>query len=297
MDYFGYHSSAIMHLFIMHGESNKIISRTCLKFNEQYPELPCMTRKKFRKLQSLFSNGDLNEMHRNRNKPITGMEDNEITVLAYFYQNPHASIRSAANDLGLSYYAIQHFLKKHKMHAFSLKPVQQLLPEDPLLRIQFGEFMLSRIQEDERFLQNIIWTDECSFDKEGIFNRKNEHYWATENPHFPKARNFQQRFRVNVFCLMKDNRISYTIYQGNLNSERYLNILRTTVQEFLDELPLNELRHCWYQLDGAPAHSGVQIEGFLDNNFEDRWIGRFGPWRWPPRSPDLTPLDFFCGGL
>jgi hypothetical protein len=26
------------------------------------------------------------------------------------------------------------------------------------------------------------------------------------------------------------------------------------------------------------------------------WIGRGGPIAWPPRSPDLTHLDFFCGG-
>lgn len=27
-----------------------------------------------------------------------------------------------------------------------------------------------------------------------------------------------------------------------------------------------------------------------------RWIGRGGPIRWPPRPPDLTPLDFCLGG-
>jgi hypothetical protein len=27
-----------------------------------------------------------------------------------------------------------------------------------------------------------------------------------------------------------------------------------------------------------------------------RWITRGGPNAWPPRSPDLTPLDFSCGG-
>ena len=26
------------------------------------------------------------------------------------------------------------------------------------------------------------------------------------------------------------------------------------------------------------------------------WIGRGGPVAWPPRSPDLTPLDFFLWG-
>ncbi|KYN06954.1 hypothetical protein ALC62_02077, partial [Cyphomyrmex costatus] len=27
-----------------------------------------------------------------------------------------------------------------------------------------------------------------------------------------------------------------------------------------------------------------------------RWIGRRGAIEWPPRSPDLTPLDFFLWG-
>jgi hypothetical protein len=28
----------------------------------------------------------------------------------------------------------------------------------------------------------------------------------------------------------------------------------------------------------------------------ERWIGRSGPIAWPPRSPDLTPVDFFLWG-
>ncbi|KAJ4428367.1 hypothetical protein ANN_24386 [Periplaneta americana] len=31
----------------------------------------------------------------------------------------------------------------------------------------------------------------------------------------------------------------------------------------------------------------------LDRTFPDRWIGRGGPIAWPPRSPDLNPLDFY----
>ncbi|KYQ46369.1 hypothetical protein ALC60_14791, partial [Trachymyrmex zeteki] len=30
--------------------------------------------------------------------------------------------------------------------------------------------------------------------------------------------------------------------------------------------------------------------------FPQRWIGRRGAIEWPPRSPDLTPLDFFLWG-
>jgi len=31
----------------------------------------------------------------------------------------------------------------------------------------------------------------------------------------------------------------------------------------------------------------------LDAKFPNRWIGRDGPTTWPPRSPDIIPLDFF----
>ena len=32
---------------------------------------------------------------------------------------------------------------------------------------------------------------------------------------------------------------------------------------------------------------------FLDATFQNRWIGKDSPTPWPPRSPDITPLDFF----
>ena len=35
---------------------------------------------------------------------------------------------------------------------------------------------------------------------------------------------------------------------------------------------------------------------FLNETFPDRWIERDGPIPWPPRSPDITPLDFFLWG-
>jgi len=34
----------------------------------------------------------------------------------------------------------------------------------------------------------------------------------------------------------------------------------------------------------------------LDAAFPNRWIGRDGPTPWPPRSPDITPLNFFLWG-
>uniref|UniRef100_A0A2H1WMQ9 SFRICE_037792 n=1 Tax=Spodoptera frugiperda TaxID=7108 RepID=A0A2H1WMQ9_SPOFR len=47
--------------------------------------------------------------------------------------------------------------------------------------------------------------------------------------------------------------------------------------------------------DGAPLHVVRSVRERLSVMLEDRWIGRLGPQAWPPRSPDLTPLDFFVG--
>lgn len=182
------------------------------------------------------------------------------------------------------------------MHPYAYKIVHSLEPGDYEKRIQFCEFLLMKIQEDHSFLRKIIWTDESKFSREGVVNRKNLHYWANRNPHIIREAHFQNTFSFNVFVLIMDDRIAFEIYEENLNSARYLQILRNTVSNFCDDLPLNMLPDIWFQLDGAPAHSSYEVYEELNRMFEDRWIGRNGPWKWPPRSPDLTPLDFYIWG-
>ncbi|GFU75719.1 DUF4817 domain-containing protein [Trichonephila clavipes] len=55
----------------------------------------------------------------------------------------------------------------------------------------------------------------------------------------------------------------------------------------------NEL---WFQQDGATCHSARATIDLLKDTFDDRLISRFGPVNWPPRSCDLTPLDYFLWG-
>ncbi|KOC70312.1 hypothetical protein WH47_02815 [Habropoda laboriosa] len=35
---------------------------------------------------------------------------------------------------------------------------------------------------------------------------------------------------------------------------------------------------------------------WLNENFQNKWIGRGGPVSWPPRSPDFSSCDFFLWG-
>jgi hypothetical protein len=48
-----------------------------------------------------------------------------------------------------------------------------------------------------------------------------------------------------------------------------------------------------FQQDGVLPHFHKEVTDFLNSKFRVKWIGRGGTITWPPRSPDLTHLDFF----
>ena len=52
----------------------------------------------------------------------------------------------------------------------------------------------------------------------------------------------------------------------------------------------------YFQQDGAPPHYHRDVRACLDENLPNRWIERTDSIEFPPRSPDLTPLDFFLWG-
>jgi len=56
-----------------------------------------------------------------------------------------------------------------------------------------------------------------------------------------------------------------------------------------------------YFTDAQCVHH-KDVRGYLNRNLPLRWIGRTGKdddtlMQWPPRSPDLTPCDFFFWGF
>ncbi|GFS58774.1 putative DD41D transposase [Trichonephila clavipes] len=65
---------------------------------------------------------------------------------------------------------------------------------------------------------------------------------------------------------------------------------------FIPELNNHDVQELWFEQDGATFHTARATIDLLKDTFVDRLISRFGPVNWPPRSCDLTPLDYFLGG-
>ena len=84
-----------------------------------------------------------------------------------------------------------------------------------------------------------------------------------------------------------------------MTDDVYLQMLQNCQK---DELIANEHNDFIYQQDGAPPHWKLTVRAYLNDNLTRRWIGRASGeknvvLKWPPRSPDLTPCDFFSGDL
>jgi hypothetical protein len=46
------------------------------------------------------------------------------------------------------------------------------------------------------------------------------------------------------------------------------------------------------QQEGTHAHYIGEVREYRNTRFPGRWVGTAAPLAWPPRSPDLTALDF-----
>ena len=62
--------------------------------------------------------------------------------------------------------------------------------------------------------------------------------------------------------------------------------------------PVNgeRLQRVWWIQDGAPPHRRRIVTDRLQELFGERVVALHHAIEWPPRSPDLTPLDFFLWG-
>lgn len=242
---------------------------------------------------TLRETGTLPSISTHHNRPAQNYVNMEETIIVDTQRSPGVSIRRLSKRFVVSQSMVWRILCNNNMSPYHKQKVQNIQPTDPPLRLEFCNWLIMNRQL-HRF---ILFTDEAQFTRDGINNLRNQHTWAEDNPHSTIERNFQQRFSVNVWCgLLYDQLIGPFILPGHLNSNIYLEFLKEQLPQLLEDVPLASRYRMYYQHDGAPAHFSRAVSVYLNEQFPERWIGRGGPQTWPPRSPDLTPLDFCVWG-
>ncbi|GFV89116.1 uncharacterized protein TNCV_4913151 [Trichonephila clavipes] len=128
--------------------------------------------------------------------------------------------------------------------------------------------------------------------KVGIENSEANPQVYVETPLHPE--------KLTVWCALWASGIIGSYFFKNdeghnvtVNGDRYRAMITNF---FIPELNNHDVQELWFQQDGATCHTARATIDLLKDTFGDRLISRFGPVNWPPRSCDLTPLDYILWG-
>jgi hypothetical protein len=280
--------------------NNKCANRTAQLFNEQHQDRHVRRKYVLELVKKFQETGNVANKKREIEKPIVN-EASEVAVLGQVHLDPTLSTRQLASVSGINRTSIQTILKKNKFHPYKIHLVQELHEDDYDRRLQFCEIMSERAGNDPQFLFNICFSDECSFFLNGTVNRHNCRYWSDSNPRVFHEVHTQQPEKLNVWAgIFGDRLVGPFFLPGNLTGQMYLQLLEDAIDpaltDIIENVPEYDEDHLIFQQDGAPPHYALIVRQYLDQRFLRNWIGRRGSIEWPPRSPDLSPLDFFLWG-
>lgn len=289
-------------MMVGYGDRLRSHEEACALFNATHFERPPIARSTVSRIVAKFNaTGSVRDAPKSGRPGIS--DDVKLDILLSVEEHPHATTTEIALQENVSQSFVVKMLKKEKLHPYKVQLVHELSEDDPDRRLEFCEIFMRHCDENPNFLNSVVFSDEATFCLSGSVNRHNCRYWARENPHWMQTKHTQRPQKINVWVgIVRGRFIGPYYFRGNLTAERYLEHLRMAVlPDLLAAFPdpnngENLDPSIWFQQDGAPPHYGLTVRRFLDNQFEGRWIGRRGPMEWPPRSPDLTPLDFFLWG-
>jgi len=78
---------------------------------------------------------------------------------------------------------------------------------------------MEMINDDFLFLDNIVFSDEATFELTGNVNRHNCRYWSNINPHWMRENHTQHPQKVNVWGgIFRGRPVGSFFIEGNLSS-------------------------------------------------------------------------------
>lgn len=289
----------LVNMIFVLGECEKNCMLASRIYNAKYPERRPIREESFQRvLERFIDTGSVKYKKKKIENRNAVNDENALQVLLHLQENPHLSCRQIADQyIDISKSSVNRILKVNKFHPFHIELHQDLYGDDFQNRVTFCNILNEKINQNQNFLENILFSDEAIFKSNAVVNRHNMHYYAVENPLWLRQINYQNRWSLHVWGGIIGNQIiGPFIFDGPITGDPYYNFLTNELPGLLQNVQQDLRENMWYQHDGAPAHFALIVQEYLNNWKTDKWIGRGGSITWPPRSPDLTPIDFFLWG-
>ncbi|GFY28260.1 DUF4817 domain-containing protein [Trichonephila clavipes] len=192
-----------------------------------------------------------------------------------------------------------HCLKTHGCQVIYSQFGLAIHQNDHQARRRFVEWAQNEIAVVPDFHKRILFIDEAHFWLNGYVNKQNCRIGSEANPQVYVETPLHPE-KLTVWCSLWAGGIIGPYFFKNdeghnvtVNGDRYRAMITNF---FIPELNNHDVQELWFQQDGATCHTARATIDLLKDTFGDRLISRFGPVNWPPRSCDLTPLDYFLWG-
>ena len=272
------------------------------RFPNRNPPAASTILENVRKYENSGTSLNLNKGNSGRRR-TTRTAENIDAVRDLLQENPHMSARR--NPIPISRASFNRITRQDiKWHPYRMHVRHELLPADFARRLRFSVWLNERCRR-ENFLDSFLIGDEASFVMNGEVNTQNVRQYAPKG--HPPAFNFERshsREHLMVWAALCGNGMIFGPYffEQNVNGIAYLRMFNEFVFPQLAERFNNQhwegmFRGLWWAQDGAPAHCLIAVRDRLNAVFgNNRVIGLGHNVEWPPRSPDLTPCDFFLWG-
>jgi hypothetical protein len=176
------------------------------------------------------------------------------------------------------------------LYPYKPKNVQPLTKAHKNQRIAFSDWIT---QQDPKFIDHVIWSDEKLWEERVHPNKQNERVWAEVDPEVEVDCRVQGGKKIICWGAIINGQVILHWFPLNtsVNQHVYLDMLKTVLWPAVRSVSTN--RQYWYQQDGAMAHTTNMVRDWLGTKFGTRVISRYAEQPWPAKSPDLSPLDFW----
>ncbi len=222
-------------------------------------------------------------------KPSEKREEAKNQLKSLYSENPSLSIRKAACAVGISCSMTRDILLNDlKLKPYKYNDCHELLDGDDQRRMDFASWLSNLPANAHKWF---IFSDESYFYLTESINKQNNRMWLESRPIDWIERPLNDE-KVLVWCAISATKIyGPYFFEETVNQYNYLDMLKNFF--WPKHLRTKDYKKYYFQQDGATAHTANSVQDWLSSKFSDRFLDKN---RWPARSPDLNPCDYFLWG-
>ncbi|GFX51005.1 uncharacterized protein TNCV_2733561 [Trichonephila clavipes] len=228
----------------------------------------------------------------------------EMETVAGLSMHGEVSARVVARRIGIPYITVWLALRSTlRCYPYKIHGHHEMLPGDSVNRKAFAVAFQKKTEDDD-WLSNLLLTGEAHFTLRGSVNTHNCRIWATENPRTVMETPLHDE-KVTVWVGFTTSTVIGPFFfeemrdsgfvTATVTGERYADMLQNRIIPSLADKHL--LERTIFMQDGAPPHIARRVKDLLRRSFgDDRVHSRHFHYALPPRSPDLSPCDYWLWG-